>query len=86
MSGLAGDKFTAGLREDLERHIDGGPMRPRAWYVAVGASGGQGRSALRDLLAALPWRLQAVVLIVLHRPGDRRSERVRAWQLGSVIP
>ncbi|RYF23801.1 MAG: chemotaxis protein CheB [Oxalobacteraceae bacterium] len=43
------------------------------WFVAVGASGGEGLLDIRALLAALARPLQAVVLVVLHRPWDRPS-------------
>jgi chemotaxis response regulator CheB len=43
------------------------------WFVAVGASGGEGLADIRELLAALPAPLEAVMLIVLHRPADRPS-------------
>src|SRR3954451_15699263 len=43
------------------------------WFVAVGASGGDGLNDIQALLAALPASLEAVVLIVLHRPPDQPS-------------
>jgi two-component system chemotaxis response regulator CheB len=44
-------------------------MRDEAppWFVAVGASGSEGLSDIKALLAALPPRIPAVVLVVLHR-------------------
>ncbi|WP_152278353.1 chemotaxis protein CheB [Methylorubrum populi] len=47
---------------------DGSP-----WFVAVGASGGEGLRDIEALLAALPPSIQAVILVVLHRPWDRPS-------------
>jgi two-component system, chemotaxis family, protein-glutamate methylesterase/glutaminase len=47
--------------------------RPAHRYVAVGASGGEGLDDLRELLAALPHPVAAVVMVVLHRPVDRIS-------------
>lgn len=46
-------------------------MRP--WVVAVGASGSQGLRDVLALLAKLPDPLDAVVLIVLHRPWHTES-------------
>jgi two-component system chemotaxis response regulator CheB len=43
------------------------------WFVAIGASGGEGLEDLRALLNAFPKDLPAVVLAVLHRPIDRLS-------------
>ena len=43
------------------------------WFVAVGASGGEGLGDIKDLLAALPLDLDAVVMVVLHRPWDSAS-------------
>ena len=48
-----------------------GPSSP--WYVAVGASGGEGLRDLERLVAALPAGLAAVVMLVLHRPVNRAS-------------
>lgn len=43
------------------------------WFVAVGASGGQGLSDIEALLVALPVPMRAIVLVVLHRLWDRPS-------------
>ncbi len=43
----------------------------RPYFVAVGASGGEGLQDIRDLLMALPAWLPAVVMIVLHRASDQ---------------
>lgn len=44
------------------------------WIIAVGASGGAGLEDICDLLSALPPDLDAVVMIVLHRPwGQGRN-------------
>ena len=43
------------------------------WFVAIGASGGEGLADIRDLLAALPAPIGAVLLVVLHRPWDQPS-------------
>jgi len=43
------------------------------FFVAIGASGGEGLHDIQDLLAALPLSLDAIVMVVLHRPSDRAS-------------
>ncbi|RYC28936.1 chemotaxis protein CheB [Lichenibacterium minor] len=52
---------------------------PAPWFVAVGASGPVGLDDIGDLLRELPRSLNAVVLVVLHRPWDRVSH------LGAVL-
>ena len=56
-------------------------------FVAVGASGSQGLKDIKCLLSRLPSDLQAVLLIVLHRPFDRVSylREVLNWQSGIPI-
>lgn len=44
------------------------------WIIAIGASGGAGLEDICDLLSVLPRDLDAVVLIVLHRPWDLASK------------
>jgi len=46
---------------------------PLPWFVAIGASGGQGLNDIKDLLAVLPPNLDAVVMVVLHRPWESPS-------------
>jgi two-component system chemotaxis response regulator CheB len=41
--------------------------------IAIGASGAAGLSDIKHLLAALPAFLNAVVMVVLHRPTDQIS-------------
>jgi two-component system chemotaxis response regulator CheB len=43
------------------------------WFVAIGASGGEGLRNVKELLACLPSSLPAVVLVVLHRAWDLHS-------------
>lgn len=43
------------------------------WFVAVGASGGDGLADIAALLAALPPKIPAVILVVLHRSWDSLS-------------
>ncbi|WP_375462571.1 chemotaxis protein CheB [uncultured Methylobacterium sp.] len=47
--------------------------RLHPWYVAIGASGSEGLKDIKGLLADLPIALEAVVMVVLHRPWDRVS-------------
>jgi two-component system chemotaxis response regulator CheB len=49
------------------------PAMAEPWFIAIGASGAQGLSDIRGLLSALPAALNAVVMVVLHRPSDRIS-------------
>lgn len=42
-------------------------------FVAIGASGGEGLSDIKDLLRALGPATGAVVMVVLHRPSDKLS-------------
>lgn len=42
-------------------------------FVAIGASGSEGLDDIRDLLGALPALLDAIVMVVLHRPSDQIS-------------
>jgi two-component system, chemotaxis family, protein-glutamate methylesterase/glutaminase len=56
------------------------------YFVAVGASGGEGLHDLRNLLAALPPDLPAVLMVVLHRPSDRLSDLRRVLAAGSALP
>jgi two-component system, chemotaxis family, protein-glutamate methylesterase/glutaminase len=54
--------------------------------VAIGASGSEGLSDLRDLLEALPAKLRAVVLVVLHRPSDQISHLREVLAARSALP
>ncbi len=44
------------------------------WFVAIGASGPVGLDDIGAVLLDLPTTLEAVVLIVLHRPWDQKSQ------------
>ncbi len=44
------------------------------WFVAIGASGPVGLDDIGAVLLDLPATLEAVVLIVLHRPWDQKSQ------------
>ena len=48
-------------------------IRPPHYFVAIGASGGEGLNDIKDLLRALGRPAEAVVMVVLHRPSDRLS-------------
>jgi chemotaxis response regulator CheB len=56
------------------------------FFVAIGASGSQGLDDIGRLLGHLPPTLQAVVLIVLHRPSDQVSQLRDVLDRGSAIP
>lgn len=56
------------------------------FYVAIGASGGEGLHDIRDLLAALPAGLPAAVLVVLHRPVDKMSHLQSILARDSKLP
>ena len=45
----------------------------QSWFVAIGASGGDGLDDIMAVLRELPPSLNAVVLIVLHRLWDKPS-------------
>jgi two-component system chemotaxis response regulator CheB len=61
----------------MEGPSSGRTDRPCGPIVAIGASGSQGISDIGRLLGHLPVDLNAVVMVVLHRPSDRVS-RLRA--------
>src|ERR1700710_2706256 len=42
-------------------------------FVAIGASGGEGLDDIQNVLGALTPLLNAIVMVVLHRPSDRIS-------------
>jgi len=56
------------------------------WFVAIGASGGEGLEDIKTVLRALPSSLNAVVLIVLHRPWDKPSHLVEVLGRASKMP
>jgi two-component system chemotaxis response regulator CheB len=60
-----------------------GEMTP---CVVIGASGSQGLRDLRALLEALPRSLNAIVLVVLHRPADRPSALATVLACNSSLP
>jgi two-component system chemotaxis response regulator CheB len=56
------------------------------WFIAIGASGAAGLADIKELLADLPDSLQAVVLVVLHRPWGRQSHLRSVLAHGSTLP
>ena len=54
------------------------------WYIAIGASGGDGLDDIRTLLSALQTPLPGIVLVVLHRLWDAPSNL--AAILGRACP
>ncbi len=62
-----------------------GPERP-PFFVAIGASGGEGLEDIKLLLATLPADLRAVLLVVLHRPSARLSHLKEVLSRASLMP
>jgi two-component system chemotaxis response regulator CheB len=62
------------------------PNSSKPWYIAIGASGAQGLSDIRTLLSQLPVSLDAVVLVVLHRPWDKISHLKEILSRASQMP
>ncbi|MFM0038520.1 chemotaxis protein CheB [Paraburkholderia strydomiana] len=54
--------------------------------VAIGASGSEGFTDLKDLLAIWPPAMNAVIVAVLHRPSDRQSFLREVLQRTSRVP
>jgi chemotaxis response regulator CheB len=63
-------------------------MTPKAgpWFVALGASGGDGLGDIEDVLRDLPPSLNAIVLIVLHRLWDQPSRLAEVLGRASQMP
>ncbi|MFL9944136.1 chemotaxis protein CheB [Paraburkholderia graminis] len=57
-----------------------------ARIVAIGASGSQGLEDLRNLLAIWPVEMNAVIVVVLHRPSDQQSFLSEVLQKRSRVP
>jgi len=58
----------------------------RGWIIAIGASGSEGLEDICVLLATLPPDLDAIVLIVLHRPWNEPSHLADVLSRCSQIP
>jgi two-component system chemotaxis response regulator CheB len=56
------------------------------WIVAVGASGSEGLLDIKELLAGLDDMLDAVVLVVLHRPWDQPSALREVLSRSTPLP
>jgi two-component system chemotaxis response regulator CheB len=65
------------------------PTKKYPWFVAIGASGRQGLVDLRALLRALPASIDAIVLVVVHRPWEQvsrlRDVLARETELSVVV-
>jgi two-component system chemotaxis response regulator CheB len=62
------------------------PNPSTPWYIAIGASGAQGLNDIRTLLSQLPVSLNAVILVVLHRPWDKISYLKEILSRVSLMP
>ena len=64
------------------------PVNPpaSAYFIAIGASGGDGLNDIKALLAGLPDPLAAIVLVVLHRPWHRLSHLRDILARASHVP
>jgi two-component system chemotaxis response regulator CheB len=56
------------------------------YFVAIGASGEQGLSEIKALLSRFPPDIDAIVLVVLHRPCDRISRLHQILSTVSALP
>jgi two-component system, chemotaxis family, protein-glutamate methylesterase/glutaminase len=56
------------------------------YFVAIGASGQLGLAQIKSLLSLLPPRIEAIVLVTLHRPSDRISRLNQVLLRVSSIP
>ena len=56
------------------------------WIVAIGASGSEGLSDIKDVLAFLPPALPAVIMIVLHRGWNRPTNLRDVLACASALP
>jgi two-component system chemotaxis response regulator CheB len=54
--------------------LDLGRAAPTPWFIAIGASGSTGMLDIQALLMALGPEIDAVVLVVLHRPFSYPSQ------------
>lgn len=59
--------------------------QPPPWVIAVGASGREGLDDLRELLAEW-WELDAIVMLVLHRPWQKITYLRQVLQRSSHMP
>lgn len=59
-------------------------MKP--WFVAIGASGREGLDDIKAVLHGLPPFLDAVVLVVLHRPWNQPSQLAQVLGRSAQMP
>jgi hypothetical protein len=59
---------------------------PLPWTVAIGASGSTGLSSIISVLATLSPKIDAVVLVVLHRPFDHPSKLREVLSGATAMP
>jgi two-component system chemotaxis response regulator CheB len=63
------------------------PITPSGpWIIAVGASGADGLTDIKSLLAALGLGLDGVLMVVLHRPFERPSRLREVLQGVTSMP
>lgn len=70
----------------MNTSLDRTRVAPTPWFVAIGASGGDGLVDIKDLLRGLPADLEAIILVVLHRAWDRVSHLRAALAHASPFP
>jgi two-component system chemotaxis response regulator CheB len=58
----------------------------RTLIVGIGGSGAEGLADLMQLLALMPGKLNASLLVVLHRPSDSVSYLREVLQMSSTLP
>jgi two-component system chemotaxis response regulator CheB len=56
------------------------------WIVAIGASGSEGLGDIKDLLAALPDALAAVIMVVFHRGWNQPTHLQEVLARVSALP
>src|SRR3978361_507918 len=56
------------------------------WIVAIGASGAEGLGDIKELLAALPHALAAVIMVVLHRGWSQPTNLQEILARASAFP
>jgi two-component system, chemotaxis family, protein-glutamate methylesterase/glutaminase len=59
---------------------------PLPWTVAIGASGSTGLSDIISILATLSPKIDAVILVVLHRPFDHPSKLREVLSGATAMP
>lgn len=62
------------------------PDAAPVWFIALGASGGDGLQNIKEVLHAIGRPTNAVVMIVLHRPFERPSVLRDVLQTATAMP